>query len=312
MIKKRQKFLFGLCLSVLNFVFVKIVFAAENITYRVTSTSNNSCMPDFFKKFEFTVGSSTQNAAQGLTNICTAADLIKFAIDGILLFAGSVAVLFIMVGGFWYLSSGGNEETAEKGRKTLMNSIIGLVVIIMAYAVVRVIANVLVTNLGGGASSSTANSTAGNTTSNTSPSTGNGSTAVSQGVRLSTDASSMYYSITNQDVQDFKDRNINVLSNAVSPNFNTQQVVFTVSPSDKQAISQLYVDCSGGNVQTLSAQMSNGTGPVAAGNSAVFVKNGNGWTATVGFDKTLSGATSVEVYDCGHLVNGFSIPPGTR
>jgi len=267
----------------------------------------------FFDKFKITFNSgSTSNAVVGLPQLCTPQTAIANVIALLLQFAALIAVVFLMIGGFWYLTAAGNEEQSEKGRKALTSAIIGLIVIIMAYAVVRVIANVLVTNLGGGASSSTANSTAGNTTSNTSPSTGNGSTAVSQGVRLSTDASSMYYSITNQDVQDFKDRNINVLSNAVSPNFNTQQVVFTVSPSDKQAISQLYVDCSGGNVQTLSAQMSNGTGPVAAGNSAVFVKNGNGWTATVGFDKTLSGATSVEVYDCGHLVNGFSIPPGTR
>ena len=55
----------------------------------------------------------------------------------------NVFVIFLMVGGFWYLSSAGNEEQAEKGQKTITNSIIGLVVIIMAYAIVRIVAGLL-------------------------------------------------------------------------------------------------------------------------------------------------------------------------
>jgi hypothetical protein len=130
---KSKKILFTFYAFVLNLVFAKTVLAADE-----------SCMPDFFKRFEFTVrGGKTENAAQGLTQICTAAGAIKFAIDGTLILAGSIAVLFIMMGGFWYLTSGGNEETAEKGKKTLVNSIIGLVVIIMAYAIVRIITSLV-------------------------------------------------------------------------------------------------------------------------------------------------------------------------
>ena len=55
-----------------------------------------------------------------------------------------VAVLFIMLGGFWYLTSAGNEESAEKGQKTLTNAIIGLVVIILAATIVRIIANTVI------------------------------------------------------------------------------------------------------------------------------------------------------------------------
>lgn len=60
----------------------------------------------------------------------------------ILLFiAGAIAVLFVIIGGFQYVTSGGNEESAKKGKKTLTNAIIGIVIIILAYAIINVVVN---------------------------------------------------------------------------------------------------------------------------------------------------------------------------
>jgi threonine synthase len=42
-----------------------------------------------------------------------------------------------------YITSAGNEETAEKGRKTAVNAIIGIVIIILAYVIVNVVANLV-------------------------------------------------------------------------------------------------------------------------------------------------------------------------
>jgi hypothetical protein len=75
---------------------------------------------------------------------CTAAGLATFAIQTIIQFSGVVAALFLIVGGFLYLTSAGNEEQTEKGKKILVNSVIGLVVIILAYAIVSIIGSVLV------------------------------------------------------------------------------------------------------------------------------------------------------------------------
>ncbi len=75
---------------------------------------------------------------------CSANALMLWLIQQGLVFAGVVAVLFVMLGGFWYLTSAGNEETAEKGQKTLTNAIIGLVVIILAATIVRIVANTVI------------------------------------------------------------------------------------------------------------------------------------------------------------------------
>jgi len=54
-----------------------------------------------------------------------------------------LAVAFLIYGGFLYITSGGNEESAERGKKVITNAIIGLVIIIFSFAIV----NVVISNL---------------------------------------------------------------------------------------------------------------------------------------------------------------------
>jgi hypothetical protein len=82
------------------------------------------------------------NAGTSLTG------LITTVINWMLALAGLISVLFLIIGGFWYITSAGNEETAEKGKNTAINAIIGLVIIILSYVIVNVIGN-LVGGVGG-------------------------------------------------------------------------------------------------------------------------------------------------------------------
>lgn len=94
------------------------------------------------------------NFAAGLPKYCTVEEFfLDSVIPTLLSIAGIVAVIFIILGGFRYVSSAGNEETAEKAKKTLMYAIIGLVVVIMSFAIVRIVANTLHGGVGGGTSS---------------------------------------------------------------------------------------------------------------------------------------------------------------
>ncbi len=74
--------------------------------------------------------------------------LIKLVINWLLGIALAVAVLFLIIGGFQYITSAGNEESAEKGKATAINALIGIVIIILSYVIVNVVAN-LVSNVGG-------------------------------------------------------------------------------------------------------------------------------------------------------------------
>ena len=77
----------------------------------------------------------------GTTSLTGRGGLIAVVISTMLLIAGAIAVVFVIIGGYQYLTSAGNEESAEKGKKTLINAIIGIVVIILAYAIISVIVN---------------------------------------------------------------------------------------------------------------------------------------------------------------------------
>jgi len=89
------------------------------------------------------------NLAEGLPRFCTLSELLLALIDNILKGAAIFAVIIIMWGGYSYLFSAGDEEQAEKGKKTLMYAIMGLVIIIMAFTIVRILASTLTSPPGG-------------------------------------------------------------------------------------------------------------------------------------------------------------------
>jgi len=56
---------------------------------------------------------------------------------------GMVSVIFFMIGGFRYMTAGGNEEQAATGKKTALYAVVGLVVVILAIAIVNVVVNLV-------------------------------------------------------------------------------------------------------------------------------------------------------------------------
>lgn len=82
----------------------------------------------------------------GLPNQRTASELILRIINILLAIAGLIAVLFLVIGGFRYITSGGNEEIAGNAKKIILNAVIGIVVIILSFVIVRVVANALLAN----------------------------------------------------------------------------------------------------------------------------------------------------------------------
>lgn len=61
--------------------------------------------------------------------------------------AGLVAVLFLIIGGFRYITAAGNEEAGASAKKIITQAIIGIVIIILSFVIVRVISNALLTGV---------------------------------------------------------------------------------------------------------------------------------------------------------------------
>lgn len=61
-------------------------------------------------------------------------------VDFVLLIAGIVAFFYVLYGGFMYLTAGPDPANADKGRKTIFNALIGIILISISYALVTFVA----------------------------------------------------------------------------------------------------------------------------------------------------------------------------
>lgn len=56
--------------------------------------------------------------------------------------AGIVLFILLIVGGFSYITSGGDPKAAEGAKKTITSAIMGLVVILVSYLILVIIKNI--------------------------------------------------------------------------------------------------------------------------------------------------------------------------
>ena len=254
-------------IRVFLFLFLATYFLA--FSHAAYAKSAQERCQDFAKMFRIT--NSNINIVSDLPQYCTFGGLIMTAVNIALAFAGTVAVLFIIIGGFWYMTSSGDEEQAEKGRKTLVNAVIGLVVIIMSFAIVRIVNNTLTGGTGG---------------SNNTPSTDN----------------------QNNNNNSSNSSNINLLDAITFPGSitpgNTALVVFSLKTSSQEelAAGQKAISdaCSGGAFNNATFNISiNGT---KAGTSK-FTANNSGISAGVSVSIP-SGQTQTELVAdiCGNII----------
>lgn len=71
-------------------------------------------------------------------------EIMNLIINGLLGIVGAVAVWFLIVGGSQYITSAGNPEQVAKAKNTIMYAIIGLIVVILALAIVNFVITSLV------------------------------------------------------------------------------------------------------------------------------------------------------------------------
>ena len=51
--------------------------------------------------------------------------------------AGLIAVIYLIIGGYQYMTSAGNPDLAETAKATIVNSIVGLIIIFVSYLLIR-------------------------------------------------------------------------------------------------------------------------------------------------------------------------------
>ncbi len=101
-------------------IFLLVAFAPSTVFAQNCTAPNGSPWPDCIPTDDFIV-------------------MLGKVIDIFLILTGSVAVLFIIIGGFQYITSAGNPENVGKAKNTVLYAIIGLIVVILSYAIVKFI-----------------------------------------------------------------------------------------------------------------------------------------------------------------------------
>ncbi len=86
---------------------------------------------------------AAKSASTGGSNICGASEKDDFAtiaknvINTLLYVVGIVAVVMIIIGGIRYASSNGDSSAIQGAKNTILYAVIGLIVAIMAFAIVN-------------------------------------------------------------------------------------------------------------------------------------------------------------------------------
>lgn len=80
----------------------------------------------------------------------TIAQIIRVALG----FLGVIAVVIILLGGFKWMTAGGNDDKVKDAKKLIFSGIIGLVIIISAFAIASFVIDSIVTATSGSSSSS--------------------------------------------------------------------------------------------------------------------------------------------------------------
>lgn len=67
----------------------------------------------------------------GIQGVITAGFNIAYGV------AGLVAVIYLIIGGYQYITSQGNPDVSTQAKSTIVNSIIGLIIILTSYLIIR-------------------------------------------------------------------------------------------------------------------------------------------------------------------------------
>ncbi len=80
------------------------------------------------------------------TDIRTTIGSVIQAFMGLL---GIVAVLLILYGGFKWMTAGGNEDQVGEAKKIIVSGVIGLIIIMSAYAIATFVVNAIINGTSG-------------------------------------------------------------------------------------------------------------------------------------------------------------------
>ena len=114
----------------ISFYFLVVVFIFPFLFFPFLTQAQENVMENFIANMPFVVN-------QPLV------ELVFNVIRYLLGFLGVVAVVILIYGGFLWMTARGNEEQVKKAKKTIINGLIGLIIIILSFVIVSFVFRVI-------------------------------------------------------------------------------------------------------------------------------------------------------------------------
>lgn len=83
----------------------------------------------------------------------TVGSIIATVIEAFLTLLGIIFLILMLIGGYKWMTAGGNEDQIKEAKSYIKNAVIGLAIIIMAYAITYFVFEALGDSVGGGGQS---------------------------------------------------------------------------------------------------------------------------------------------------------------
>ena len=115
----------------------KIIAALSLITLSAVSLNVFVANPTYAVDCNDSSISQAVRDAAGCNNSSTLPGVIINILNAIIFVGGIVAAVFIVVGGFNYMTSAGDAGKVAKAKNTIIYALIGLVVCVLAFAIVN-------------------------------------------------------------------------------------------------------------------------------------------------------------------------------
>jgi len=126
----------------LTIAFASVVFfAIPDPAWAITL--DDSLRPDNLPTYDF---DSLEAVSENNPETAATQGIILFVgglVSQVLLFAGATAIIFVIISGGTYIFAFGDDTKIDKGKRGLLWSLIGLVVIMLSYTITRGIISII-------------------------------------------------------------------------------------------------------------------------------------------------------------------------
>lgn len=114
-------------------------------------TSSAGIARSFGQGFSLSIGDGA-NSARGIdqaTTLFGSTGIFTTVTNVMLFIVGAISVIMIVIGGFRYVLSGGNSTNVTAAKNTILYAIVGLVVAMLAYAMINFVITSFLPGSGG-------------------------------------------------------------------------------------------------------------------------------------------------------------------